>query len=226
MIFDYLADNSLADSICLASPKIGDESYHRPMTHSSGTEPASSTTEPAHEEGLKEADGLKEPLPTTRHPRQRWWKSARLQALVALAIAVIAAALAVVAWFRPVHQNAPTFTDQQTGDAKTNVCSAYAAVHQEVVMNTHMVNPDPNSPIGQLAVAANARLALLGGGAYLRDRLTAEPAAPAGLAKAVKSMANTLEELGIGYLAGLNSALGPLRNALDSEISQINGMCV
>lgn len=93
-------------------------------------------------------------------------------------------------------------------------------------MNTHMVNPDPNSPIGQLAVAANARLALLGGGAYLRDRLTAEPAAPAGLAKAVKSMANTLEELGIGYLAGLNSTLGPLRNALDSEISQINGMCV
>ena len=88
-----------------------------------------------------------------------------------------------------------------------------------------MVNPDPNNPIGQLAVAANARLALLGGGAYLRDRLTAEPAAPADLAKAVESMANTIEQLGVGYLAGLNSTLGPLRNELDSQIAQINGMC-
>jgi hypothetical protein len=216
----------------MAPPKIGDESYHRPMTRSSSAEPASSTgepgsstTEPVPEEGPKEEDGPKEPLPTARHPRQRWWKSARLQALAALAIAVIAAALAVVAWFRPAHENASTFTDQQTADAKTNVCSAYATVHQAVVTNTHLVNPDPNSPIGQLAVAANARLALLGGGAYLRDRLTAEPAAPADLTKAVKSMANTIEQLGVGYLAGLNSALGPLRNELDSEISQINGMC-
>lgn len=209
------------------------------MTHSSGTEPGSSTTEPvssttepgspatepAHEEALEEEDALEEPSPTTRHPRQRWWKSARVPALLALAIAVIAAALAALAWFRPAHQNAPTFSDQQTAAAKTNVCTAYAAVHQAVVTNTHLVNPDPNSPIGQLAVAANARLALLGGGAYLRDRLAAEPAAPTDLTTAVKSMANTIEQLGIGYLAGLNSALGPLRNELDSQISQINGMC-
>ena len=202
------------------------------MTHPSGTEPASSaaepgsaTTEPAPEEGPEEENGPKEPSAATRHPRRRWWKSARLQALTALAIAVIAAALAVVAWFRPAHQNAPTFTDQQTAEAKTNICFEYAAVHQAVVANTHMVNPDPNNPIGQLAVAANARLALLGGGAYLRDRLTAEPAAPADLAKAVKSMANTIEQLGVGYLAGLNSTLGPLRNELDSQIAQINGMC-
>ena len=219
----------------------GDKSYHRPMTHSSGPEPDSSTTEsgpsatkPAHRKAFEEEDALEEPLPpppaaettpTTGHPRQRWWKSARLPALLALAIAVIAAVLAAFAWFRPAHQNAQTFNDQQTAAAKSNICTSYAAVHQAVVTNTHLVNPDPNSPIGQLAVAANARLALLGGGAYLRDRLTAEPAAPADLTKSVQSMANTIEQLGVGYLAGLNSALGPLRNELDSEISQINGMC-
>ena len=164
-------------------------------------------------------DGPAEPYPTKSGS-----KSSRWTTLAALAIALIALALAIAAWFRPA-QSAPTFTGQQTADAKTNVCSAYTAVHQAVVMNTHLANPDPKNPIGQLAVAANARLALLGGGAYLRDRLAAEPAAPADLTKAVTSMANTIEQLGVGYLAGLNSTLDPLRQELNSEIAQINGVC-
>jgi hypothetical protein len=70
-----------------------------------------------------------------------------------------------------------------------------------LVTNTHLVNPHPDDPIDQLAVASNARTALLGGGAYLRERLAAEPAAPADLAKAVNSMAKTIEQLSINYLA-------------------------
>jgi hypothetical protein len=138
---------------------------------------------------------------------------------------VLALAIAVLGWFRPV-QSAPAFTAQQTADAKTNVCTAYTVARQAVVINTHLVNPRGNDQIGTLAVAANARLALLGGGAYLRDRLDAEPATPADLAKAVKAMAGTTEQLGISYLAGATgTAQDPLRNNLDKEITAINKLC-
>jgi hypothetical protein len=161
---------------------------------------------------------------TDRVPSQDGWRS-RWPILASLALAVIAVAVAIAAFFRPLHETAPTFTGQQTADGKTQVCSAYVTVRQGVVANTHLANPVPNDPAGQLAVAANARLALIGGGSFLRDRLAAEPAAPADLAKAVSSMANTIEELGVGYLAGLNSTLDPLRHDLDSEISSINNLC-
>ena len=137
---------------------------------------------------------------------------------------MLAAAIAVLGWFRPVQS--PTFTAQETADAKTNVCTASKVARQAVVTNTHLVNPRGNDQIGTLAVAANARLALLGGGAYLRDRLDAEPATPADLAKALKAMAGTMEQLGINYLAGSTStAQDLLRNNLDKEIAAINKLC-
>jgi hypothetical protein len=75
-------------------------------------------------------------------------------------------------------------------------------------------------------VAANARLALLGGGAYLKDRIAAEPASPADLAQAVNNMGNTMEQLGIAYLAAATQqVLDPLRHDLDSQITQLNKMC-
>jgi hypothetical protein len=146
-----------------------------------------------------------------------WWQSSRWPTLAALALAAIAVAVAIAAFFRPMHASTPSFSAQQAADGKTHVCAAYITVRQGVVTNTHLANPVPNDPAGQLAVAANARLALVGGGAFLRDRVAAEPAAPADLAKAAGSMGNTIEELGIGYLAELNSALGPLRQNLEGR---------
>jgi hypothetical protein len=159
-------------------------------------------------------------LPSTAEGKSRW------PTYAALAIAVIALAVAITAWFRPAHSGTPSFNDQQTADAKKSVCRAYTSVKQSVVVNTHMTNPNGDDPVGQLAVAANARLALLGGGQYLRDRLAAAPAAPAELAKAVTSMATTIEDLGIGYLSGESAvAQDPLRNDLNSEIGQIDALC-
>jgi hypothetical protein len=145
----------------------------------------------------------------------------------ALAIAVIAAAVAIAGWFRPAPESAsPTFTDRQTTQAKTNVCSAYTTVHQGVIRNTHLADANQNDAAGQLAIAANARLALLGGGAYLRDRVATQPATPADLAQVVNSMANTIEQLGVSYLAGATSVvLDPLRHDLDSQVAQINKLC-
>jgi len=168
-----------------------------------------------------------EASPNEPLPSPPWRSSSRWPTFAALAIAVIAAAVAITAWFRPAPESAsPTFTDQQTAQAKMNVCSAYTAVHQGVVRNTHLTDPNPNDPAGQLAIAANARLALLGGGAYLRDRVAAQPATPADLAQAVNSMANTIEQLGVGYLgAASNIVLDPLRHDLDSQIAQIDNLC-
>ncbi len=147
--------------------------------------------------------------------------------LAALVVAVIAVALAVVVWFRPMSGAASGhFTDQQSADAKANVCGAYLSVRKAVVINTHLNNPVQGDQIGALAVAANARLALYGGGDYLRQRLHADPATPDDLAKAVGSMADTLEKLSIGYLSGAPElAQDPLRRDLDGEIKQINGLC-
>jgi hypothetical protein len=156
-------------------------------------------------------------------PFPPWWKSPRVVNVAALAIAMIAVAIAIAAWFRPEGQS---FNDQQTAQAKKDVCLTYNTVRQGVVVNTNLADPVPNDAIGQLAVAANARLALLGGGAYLRDRVAAEPATPADLAQAVKSIADTSEQLGSAYLANADAGVvDPLRHNLDGEISQANKLC-
>jgi hypothetical protein len=160
-------------------------------------------------------------------PAPTWSRSSRWPMFASLAVAVFAAAVAITAWLRPAAESAsPTFTDQQTTQAKTIVCSAYIAVHQGVLRNTHLTGANPNDPAGQLAIAANARLALLGGGGYLRDRVAAQPATPADLAQAVNSMANTIEQLGVGYLeAAGNIVQDPLRHDLNSQVTQIDKLC-
>jgi hypothetical protein len=156
-------------------------------------------------------------------PTKPGWKS-RWPTLAALAIAALALAIAVWGWFGSVHR--ASFSGQQTADAKTNVCAAFQTARQAVVINTHLVNPRGDDQVGTLAVAANARLALLGGGAYLRDRLDAEPATPADLANGVKAVAASIEQLGINYLAGAsNSVQDPLRKNLDQQIAQVRKLC-
>jgi hypothetical protein len=141
-----------------------------------------------------------------------------------VAIAVIAAVLAALAYFHPAHNSASV--PQQGGDAKANVCSAYAASHKAVVINTHLQSRNPNDAAAELSVATNARLALIGGGAYLRERLAANTAAPADLANAADSLANTVQQLGINYLtqAG-NDVQDPIRKDHNNEITQIDKLC-
>ncbi len=152
------------------------------------------------------------------------WKS-RWPTYAALALALIAVVIAIVALFRPFDSGS-SYNSQQTAAAKAGVCSGFAVVRQAVVINTHLSNPRPDEPSGTLAVAANARLALLGGGAYLQNRLTAAPAAPADLTKTVRYMADTIEQLGINYLAGApNEVQDPLRSNLDQQIKAVAQLC-
>jgi hypothetical protein len=178
------------------------ERYHRPVSHTSPTE---TEVEPDPEN------------------HRRGWTSSRLATWVPAVIAVIAAGLAIAAWLRPTHPG-PQYP--QSGDAKTNLCDAYKIVHQGVVTNTHLTSPNPNDEGSHFAIAANARLSLLGGGAYLRDTLDAQTAPPGDLAKATNAMAATIEQLGVNYLAdATDEQQQPLRKDLDSEIKTMNKLC-
>jgi hypothetical protein len=152
----------------------------------------------------------------------------RWTTVAALVLAVIATSVAVVGWFYP-HKSAssaPTYTDQQTKDAKKHICEAFRIVDHEVVRNSRLKNPPDGGPIGALSVATAARLAFFSGGAFLRDRVNLEPATPPDLAKSVNSMASALEELAIGYLAGsAEFAQDSLRQALDDKIKATIEMC-
>jgi hypothetical protein len=74
-----------------------------------------------------------------------WWTSPRSVAFVAIAIAVIATAVAIAAWLRPGASH--SYSDQESAQAKANVCSAWAPVHQAVWAGTP--NPHPGDPVAQ-----------------------------------------------------------------------------
>lgn len=119
----------------------------------------------------------------------------RWLAPAALLVAVVAAGLAV--WgLTSASSNAHA---NQAGEPKTGVCTAFNLVSQAVNSQTHLdLGPDP---VPQVAVAGNARLALVGGGQYLLGRLGS--ATPPELADLVRSFANELQDIGMYALAGV-----------------------
>jgi hypothetical protein len=155
-------------------------------------------------------------------------KFSRWASLAALIIAVLAVAAAALGWFYP-HKSAsaaPTYTDQQQKDSEKHICETFRIVDRAVVRNSHLKNPENGGPIGALSVATAQRFAFYGGGAFLRDRLTQEPATPTDLANPANAMATQLEELSIGYLAGAQDfAQDELRQGLDDKIKAIVEIC-
>lgn len=85
------------------------------------------------------------------------------------------------------------------------------------------MGPDP---VAREAVAANARLATLGGGEYLLSRL--DPATPPELANAVRSFANNLQDVGLNQLVGMpntDPTVAALLNEAQAASTQITDMC-
>jgi ethanolamine ammonia-lyase small subunit len=146
---------------------------------------------------------------------------------VAIALIVgVVVGMVITGWWRPSSGTSAKFTDQQVATAKTDLCSAALLARQAVAKNMHLKNPDPENPVAQLAVAANARLSLAGAAAYLRGRLDDEPAAPHDVAKAAGAMAGALEHLNASYLAGQsNSDRDRIGRDLDSHIAELGKLC-
>jgi hypothetical protein len=206
--------------------------YHRPMSDTSPTEPSSAAhaAEPSSE---SDATGWAAEPSAGAHakdssPGPRASTLSRWATLAALIIAVLAASVAVAGWFYPNKSasSTPTYTDQQTKDAKKHICETFMVVDRAVVRNSRLKNPPDGGPIGALSVATAARAAFYDGGAYLRDRVNQEPATPPDLAKSVNEMASTLEELAIGYLAGAKDfTQDEIRQSLDDKIKATVEIC-
>lgn len=188
--------------------------YDRPMPESYAPDPTSPTR------------ANKPPtagFPKSAGPRQlpSWLTYA---ALVTALVGLIAG---VAGWFYP-STGPGKFSDEQKQEAKTSMCSVTNTVRQATGINTNMTNPNPEDVGAELAIAANARLALYGGGSFLREQLEQHPATPADLAKTVSEMSNTMQSLGINYLAGAspNDAVQqPLREGLKSNIAELDNLC-
>ena len=125
----------------------------------------------------------------------------------ALVIAVIAIGVAIWTLVRSpgepenARQSPADNARLSPDDAKARACVAFDTVRRAVSTQTNTdLGPDP---VAREAVAANARLATLGGGEYLLSRL--DPGTPPELADAVRSFANSLQDVGMNQLAGVPS---------------------
>ncbi len=119
----------------------------------------------------------------------------------ALGLAVLALGVAVFALLRTASGE-PEYTDSQRSDAKAAICAAFEMVNTGVAVNTNLEPPGgPGDINGALAVAANSRVALNGGGQYLLARL--DPATPADLAREIRSFGNQLMDIGAAATAGV-----------------------
>jgi hypothetical protein len=159
--------------------------------------------------------------------------ASRLLTFVSLGISVIATVLAIVGWFRPTPTAAPaagpggpTYTEQQTADAKHDVCDAYALVRTAVSASTNKQSAGGDAFAANTAIAANARLGLYGGGGYLLSRLSGAPATPPDLANALRSLGETIQKLAVVDLGEQpESVQAPLRDAVPGAIAKIDEQC-
>lgn len=130
--------------------------------------------------------------------------------LATIAMLVAIATLGASAWMwrnptqaataAPTEAAAPTFSDTEKNDAKSKLCASFELVRAGVANSSALQAPGGEEDVsGALAVAANARLALYGGGQYLLARI--EPAAPTDVADAVRKFGNTLMDIGAAAMA-------------------------
>jgi hypothetical protein len=153
---------------------------------------------------------------------------AKWASIAALVLAILAIAGAAYGYFYPNESAAAAgkYTDQQRSDAKKHICETFKIVDRAVVRNSHLKNPENGGPIGALSVATAQRFAFYDGGAFLRDRVAAEPATQKDLADNANALGTQLEELSIGYLAGAQDfAQDELRQNLDDKIKKIVEIC-
>lgn len=180
--------------------------YHRRMPD---TTEDFQTNYPAHSQSALPAE-------TTSQKVLRW------AAPIAVLIALIAVAVAV--WALTNSSSKAPATAKLAGDPKMRVCTAFNTVAQAVTLETHAdLGPDP---VPQAAVAANARLSLLGGGQYLLNQL--DSATPQELADSVRSFANDLQDIGVNALAGVPNSDPNQSNRLtqgDLARKQIVDLC-
>ena len=152
------------------------------------------------------------PPPPTAFGRPSHWPT-----LIAIAIALIGLAVGFVGWFRPTPHNnqpppKPTYSAQQTADAKAKVCAAVGKLDRAVSVAKGLPKgPDP------LVASINVRQIFDVFSRHLLATLAEEPATPADLATAVRKQADTLAEVVIGYEDGFGTFDPELKPVVDAN---------
>jgi hypothetical protein len=135
--------------------------------------------------------------------------------LAALTVGVLAFGLAGWAVLRPAPEAVSTgvdspvaagpFDDAQRDAAEDELCTAFEVVRKGVAINANASAPGgPENLTAAIAVGANARLALLGGGQYLLARV--DPAAPEKMAADAIELSNLLMDIGAASISGVPTA--------------------
>ncbi|MET0475335.1 MAG: hypothetical protein ABW001_11955 [Mycobacterium sp.] len=141
--------------------------------------------------------------------------------MVGVAIALVAIALASWSLLRPmdtIRAATPAATTQETDDAKEQACTAATTVGTAVSLQTHA---DPGGdPAATQAFAANARLAMVTGSAYLLARL--DPATPPPLSAQIRTFADELQTVVIHTMAGVNND-DPAQAARLRDVQTVSG---
>jgi hypothetical protein len=152
-------------------------------------------------------------VPTARKSNTTAPKSAI--PVAALIVGVLAFGFAGWAVWRPAPEAAATsgvspvatgpFDDAQRDAAEEKLCTAFEVIRKGVAINTNASAPGgPENVTGAIAVGANARLALLGGGQYLLARI--DPAAPEKMAADATKLSNLLMDIGATSISGVPTA--------------------
>jgi hypothetical protein len=154
----------------------------------------------------------------------------RTLSVVALLVAFVA--LGVGGWltrYPDAFRGAPaeTFTAAQRDQAKAEACQAYKTVSTGVFENTNRQSPGPPEDVtASMVVVANAKVALLEGGEYLRTRIG--PATPPDLADAVTRFGDALMDIGAGANAGVldnDPAQAELFKRADGVNDEVKALC-
>jgi hypothetical protein len=141
--------------------------------------------------------------------------------LAAFALVIAVAALALSGWTWWQARSEPSYSPEQQSTAREAICRAFASVRTGVATYTHLEAPGGDGDVtGSLAIAANARGALMDGGQYLLTRL--EPATPPDLADAVRRFANGLLDFGAAATAGAPNS-DPDQTARQRDLDAMGG---
>ena len=163
------------------------------------------------------------PAPPMAFSRPAGWL-----ALIALAFALVGIAVGFVGWFRPApHNNQRSYTEEQTADAKTNVCTAFGQVTHGIGL-ADAVSANSSDPTAKVGAVALARQALDFGSRYLFAKVAEEPATPPELASAVRQQANAFQDLLIGYVDGASSSDArqqPAQKASNEAADTVRRLC-
>lgn len=173
---------------------------------------------------------------TTADDEGKSSRSPAVIAVIAMLVAIATLGASAYMWRNPVNAGSDTpaaaqppedFSQEERDQAEAKVCDAFALVSVGVANSSALQPQQGQADFGAaIAVAANARLALLGGGQLLLNRV--DPATPDELAEAARNFGNTLMDVGAAAIAEIPTSDPAQTQRLqdaDTENTKLDELC-